>query len=418
MACVHGGYPIGKYSRDQKVNPRGYKMNGQSRRIITHSRNIRAVMFHPNGDYVFVAAPDPPRIPSAKFTPCRLYAFTFDHIFDLSLPEQIELQTLPTIVPQIHLYSDGGFDISQDGQNLFTCAMLHVPPIPIPKPLNNRGSFSPLSHRERSVADDEHDNAANDSILQFLQDSGRPRSQPDSRPISRTKQRHSINRIQMISENNNHNNDNSAMEENTDLMNNDNNDNILPSPPMDIGNMMKFPQLMTPPADDIEMTHDNNNNDDQYDIDNNDFEEELKPIFADKKNMYEVPEGWKLEEHLCLFNLTFQENGNINKVNLTRYRPLTSALMKAVTSAKLSPTGRYALIGYGVRNRGVVEDHPHNLVACEVIDIMQKDIKTVSIMADGDDEVNIAQFHPTPGSGILYGTKKGKVRVFQRWQSS
>lgn len=418
MACVHGGYPIGKYSRDQKVNPRGYKMNGQSRRIITHSRNIRAVMFHPNGDYVFVAAPDPPRIPSAKFTPCRLYAFTFDHIFDLSLPEQIELQTLPTIVPQIHLYSDGGFDISQDGQNLFTCAMLHVPPIPIPKPLNNRGSFSPLSHRERSVADDEHDNAANDSILQFLQDSGRPRSQPDSRPISRTKQRHSINRIQMISENNNHNNDNSAMEENTDLMNNDNNDNILPSLPMDIGNMMKFPQLMTPPADDIEMTHDNNNNDYQYDIDNNDFEEELKPIFADKKNMYEVPEGWKLEEHLCLFNLTFQENGNINKVNLTRYRPLTSALMKAVTSAKLSPTGRYALIGYGVRNRGVVEDHPHNLVACEVIDIMQKDIKTVSIMADGDDEVNIAQFHPTPGSGILYGTKKGKVRVFQRWQSS
>ena len=121
-------------------------------------------------------------------------------------------------------------------------------------------------------------------------------------------------------------------------------------------------------------------------------------------------------------------------MNLTRYRPLTrfndtnnntsintntnintnSALMKAVTSAKLSPTGRYALIGYGVRNRGVVEDHPHSLVACEVIDIMEKGIKTVSVMSDNDDEVNIAQFHPAPGSGILYGTKKGKVRVFQR----
>jgi len=435
MACVHGGYPIGKYSRDQNINPRGYKMNGQARRIITHSRNIRAVMFHPNGDYVFVAAPDPPRIPSAKFTPCRLYAFSFNLVFDLSLPEHIDLQTLPTIVPQIHLYSDGGFDISQDGQNLFTCAMLHVPPIPITKPfdkqLNNRGSFSPLSHRERSVADDEHDNAhANDSILQFLQDSGRPRSQPDSRPISRTKQRRSNNnQIQQISENNNNNN----IEENTILMNN--NDDILPPPPMDNNmnyirkeisdynnsnensNPMKFPQLMTPPGDDIEMTR-NDNNDDQFDFDFEDFEEELKPIFADKRHTYGVPEGWKLEEHVCLFNLTFQENGVINKVNLIRYRPLTGALMKAVTSAKLSPTGRYALIGYGVRNRGVVEDHPHSLVACEVIDIMEKDIKTVSIMADSDDEVNIAQFHPTPGSGILYGTKKGKVRVFQRWQNS
>lgn len=27
-------------------------------------------------------------------------------------------------------------------------------------------------------------------------------------------------------------------------------------------------------------------------------------------------------------------------------------------------------------------------------------------------QVNIAQFHPVPGSGVLYGTKRGKVRVF------
>ena len=34
-------------------------------------------------------------------------------------------------------------------------------------------------------------------------------------------------------------------------------------------------------------------------------------------------------------------------------------LLKAVTSAKLSPRGQYALVGYGVRNQGVVEDHPY-----------------------------------------------------------
>ena len=42
-----------------------------SRRVVVHPRNIRAVMFHPNGDFIFAAAPDPPRIPSSAFTPCR-----------------------------------------------------------------------------------------------------------------------------------------------------------------------------------------------------------------------------------------------------------------------------------------------------------------------------------------------------------
>jgi len=35
-------------------------------RIVTHSRNIRAVVFHPSGRFVFVAAPDPPIDPSAR----------------------------------------------------------------------------------------------------------------------------------------------------------------------------------------------------------------------------------------------------------------------------------------------------------------------------------------------------------------
>ncbi len=34
------------------------------------------------------------------------------------------------------------------------------------------------------------------------------------------------------------------------------------------------------------------------------------------------------------------------------------SLLKAVTSAKLSATCRYALVGYGVRENGVVADHP------------------------------------------------------------
>jgi hypothetical protein len=67
--------------------------------------------------------------------------------------------------------------------------------------------------------------------------------------------------------------------------------------------------------------------------------------------------GWKPEENLCIFKLNIHD-GKILPPELIRFKSLTGPLMKAVTSAKLSPTGAYALVGYGVRNRGVVEDHP------------------------------------------------------------
>lgn len=38
-------------------------------RIISHSRNIRAVLFHPGGRFVFVAAPDPPICPDPSRSP-------------------------------------------------------------------------------------------------------------------------------------------------------------------------------------------------------------------------------------------------------------------------------------------------------------------------------------------------------------
>jgi activator-of-BECN1-regulated-autophagy protein 1 len=41
-------------------------------------------------------------------------------------------------------------------------------------------------------------------------------------------------------------------------------------------------------------------------------------------------------------------------------------------------------------------------------------MKPASIMTDVEDEVNIAQFHPIPGMGMLYGTKRGKVRMFRQ----
>lgn len=50
---------------------------------------------------------------------------------------------------------------------------------------------------------------------------------------------------------------------------------------------------------------------------------------------------------------------------------MLGALMKAVTSAKLSSTCRYALIGYGVRVDGEVQDHPNRYVVTAVLLLLQ-----------------------------------------------
>ncbi len=45
-----------------------------------------------------------------------------------------------------------------------------------------------------------------------------------------------------------------------------------------------------------------------------------------------------------------------------------------------------------------------------------ENFKSIALICDHHDEVNIAQFHVTPGNygGIIYGTKKGRVRMFTK----
>jgi WD40 repeat protein len=68
---------------------------------VMHSRNIRAVMFHPSGKVVFAAAPDPPRLSNAPSSPCRLYAIQANKEFITSLTETMSLSSFPAIIPQV-----------------------------------------------------------------------------------------------------------------------------------------------------------------------------------------------------------------------------------------------------------------------------------------------------------------------------
>lgn len=73
-------------------------------RIVTHSRNIRAVVFHPSGRFVFVAAPDPPMGPDPTRGPTaanRLYGFAFSTLFSGPYLEPILLMNQRTVIPEV-----------------------------------------------------------------------------------------------------------------------------------------------------------------------------------------------------------------------------------------------------------------------------------------------------------------------------
>lgn len=140
---------------------------------ISHVRNIRAVMFHPDGDYLLAAAPDAPRQSTETVTYCSLFAINvanwlqLNHQTHLQEDERspLKLTNHILVLPQIHLYSDGGIDITKDGNHLITCSRLFFPPRqPVHSQFNNRTNakigLSPLSTTERM----EEDETTNDSM--------------------------------------------------------------------------------------------------------------------------------------------------------------------------------------------------------------------------------------------------------------
>lgn len=99
--------------------------------------------------------------------------------------------------------------------------------------------------------------------------------------------------------------------------------------------------------------------------------------------------------------------------------PLDGTKASAVTCVKFSPSCDYLLIGYGVRDPVVTAQHPdqkqhtvhppyHPVTA---LYRCRGGMEHISTMLSSDDDVNIARFHPLSGSGFVYGTKQGRVRV-------
>jgi activator-of-BECN1-regulated-autophagy protein 1 len=90
--------------------------------------------------------------------------------------------------------------------------------------------------------------------------------------------------------------------------------------------------------------------------------------------------------------------------------PLDGAKASAVTCVKFSPSTNFCLIGYGVREP-LVEHNGNQYHPVTALYRVKGGMAHVSTMLSGDDDVNIARFHPNSGYGFVYGTKQGRVRV-------
>lgn len=89
--------------------------------------------------------------------------------------------------------------------------------------------------------------------------------------------------------------------------------------------------------------------------------------------------------------------------------PLDANKASAVTCVKFSPSTDFCLIGFGVREPMV--EGGGNFHPVTAVYRVRGGMDQVSTMLSGDDDVNIARFHPDSGHGFVYGTKQGRVRV-------
>jgi hypothetical protein len=89
--------------------------------------------------------------------------------------------------------------------------------------------------------------------------------------------------------------------------------------------------------------------------------------------------------------------------------PLDPTKASAVTCVKFSPSTDFCLIGYGVREPSVEGGGKFHPVTA--LYRIRGGMSHISTMLSGDDDVNIARFHPDSGYGFVYGTKQGRVRI-------
>uniref|UniRef100_K3ZST5 Uncharacterized protein n=1 Tax=Setaria italica TaxID=4555 RepID=K3ZST5_SETIT len=105
---------------------------------------------------------------------------------------------------------------------------------------------------------------------------------------------------------------------------------------------------------------------------------------------------------------------------------LASRAVKAahcLTSVQFSPTSEHILLAYGRQHnsllRTILIDGETRIPLYRVLEVYRvSDMELVRVLPSAGDEVNVACFHPSPGAGLVYGTKEGKLRFLQHNSAS
>lgn len=89
-----------------------------------------------------------------------------------------------------------------------------------------------------------------------------------------------------------------------------------------------------------------------------------------------------------------------------------------LTSIQFSPTSEHILLAYGRRHssllRSIVVEGENGIPVYTILEVYRvSDMELVRVLPSAEDEVNVACFHPSPGGGLVYGTKEGKLRILQ-----
>jgi activator-of-BECN1-regulated-autophagy protein 1 len=303
-------------------------------------------------------------------------------------------------VPRALLYNDGGFDVSPDGSTLCACAEYWLP--------DDVNSAMELLQREELV-EEPHD------------EDGMPTDDATSTltPENQTTPENSPSRHSMTTRS-----------------------GSMPVTPPNLIGRMQLPPLTPPPPPGVRFSNSLGNV-------AGDYNEPTNPSLLHPRALSRFPPAQPNPHPLSIVSgsLEFPDVAGVSgryvphvvtvsldtspvmgdstnpapRYNVTSvargYRPRLGQLLEAapldgskaaaVTCVKFSPSADFCLLGYGVREPAEGGQHHPVTALYRVVGGMTH----ISTMLSGDDDVNIARFHPDSGYGFVYGTKQGRVRV-------
>ncbi|KAM7261478.1 hypothetical protein ACFE04_008845 [Oxalis oulophora] len=141
----------------------------------------------------------------------------------------------------------------------------------------------------------------------------------------------------------------------------------------------------------------------------------------DNTGMATSPTQHSVSAHRVMYELRIYSLEEATFGSVLASRPIRAA--HCLTSIQFSPTSEHILLAYGRRHSSLLKsvfiDGETTVPVYTILEVYRiSDMDLVRVISSAEDEVNVACFHPSVGSGIVYGTKEGKLRILQHEGSS